>query len=127
MRGINVSEMASSKEMYFNLRSELAFLAREWLETKNHGLPRCPGGCARECQHERLAYELTIPRYTFTSLGKRRVEPKDAIKKRLHRSCNLFDAFALSFASEHASLLAGGKQGWGSSWSEPLKRDLNYV
>jgi phage terminase large subunit len=124
-RGVNVSESASLKETYRNLRTELWFEAREWLSAKTVKLPSCPGGCARECPHERLAQELVVPRYSVTSSGKLLAEPKDSMKKRGFKSPNVAEAFILTFASEPISLI--GSQGWGTSWGKPVTKDLSYV
>ena len=124
VRGINVGEASSAKEKYLNLRSELWFAARDWLASKNHGLPKCStsGGCAHDCVHERLASELTIPRYKYTMTGKLQIEPKDEIKKRGFKSPNVADSFVLSFAGEPALLMDSSQ-----AWNQPLKRNLHYV
>lgn len=131
VRDINVSETASAKERFRNLRSELWFTAREWLAAKDRKLPRCEGGCSRDCPHERLASELTIPRYKSMSSGKIAVEPKDEMKKRGFKSPNVADAFVMSFASEPWGLVNGSsktQQEWGrTSWGEPLKRVYTAV
>jgi hypothetical protein len=127
-RGINVSETASASDKYRNLRTELWFLARDWLGSKNHRLPKedCCGS-GTPCVHDQLASELTVPRYGYTSTGKLLVEPKDAMKKRGYKSPNLADAMMLTFASEFATLLHGSNdKSWGS-WNEPIKRGLSHV
>lgn len=125
VRGINVGESAGTKEKYFNLRSELWFTGKEWLEKLNKSLPRCPGGCAQECPHEILAMQLVMPRYTIKSNGKTLVEPKDAMKKRGEKSPDFADAFMLTFAGEPATLLHGSSENdWRTSWNQPISRDL---
>ena len=129
VRGINVSEAASASDKYANLRAELWFLAREWLETLSHKLPRCEGGCARECLHEKLATELVQPRFKFTSSGKLMVEPKADMKKRGIRSPNVAEAFILTFGAPAGALFYGSKDaaGWSYHWREPIKRNRSMV
>lgn len=88
VRGINVGESPSSKELYARLRDELWFEGREWFQSRNSTMPR----------DEELIAELTSPIYTFTSSGKIVVEPKKDMKKRGLRSPDLADAFLLTFA-----------------------------
>lgn len=121
-RGVNVSETASSAEKYRNLRSELWFKAREWLERKDTRLP-APSGRGDSDPGETLASELVVPRYTFTSSGKLMVEPKADMKRRGHKSPNMADAFVLTFASEPATMLLGSS----TRWNQPLKRNLKVV
>ena len=131
VRDVNVSETPSIRERYRDLRTELWFAAREWLEAKDRRLPRCPGGCSRECPHERLASELTIPRYKNMSSGKLVVEPKSEMKKRGFKSPNVADAFVLTFASEPWGLIHGSgnrRDSWANTkWSDPLDRKLPAV
>lgn len=125
--GINVSETAASSETYRNLRSELWFKCRDWLEIKTHKLPweDCCGK-GHGCIHDRLCEELLIPRYGYTSTGKQLVEPKDSIKSRGYKSPNLADALMLTFAMEISTLL-NGSGGGGLSWNEPVRRNLSHV
>ena len=89
-RGINVAESASLKAAYMNLRAELWFTAREWLEERS---------CTFADGLEKLRRELVIPRYVFTSGGKIQAESKADMKKRGHKSPNHADSFILTFAS----------------------------
>jgi hypothetical protein len=52
---------------------------------------------------ETLIAELTMPKYSFTSTGKIKVESKDELKKRYPRSPDVADAFCLTFgdAADH--------------------------
>lgn len=90
---VNVAEEASVSEKYLRLRDELWFKARKWLEQKNCKL----------VDDEVLIAELTLPRYSFTSTGKLKVESKDELKKRFPQSPDVADAFCLTFsqAAEH--------------------------
>lgn len=130
VRGVNVSETASVEEEYRNLRTELWFTAREWLATRDRKLPSCEGvgGCARDCPHEQLAAELVVPKFDYTSSGKLLMESKRDIKKRIHRSTNVADAFALTFASEPVSLLRGSSdRNWRTNWHDELRRGRSVV
>lgn len=127
VRGINVSEHSAVRDKYRNLRTELWFSAREWLEKLNVTLPSCERGCARDCVHERLRTELATPRYRFTSNGRIWAEPKEDMKKRGYPSPNIADAMVLTFASEPASMIHGSSGGWGTSWNEPVHRDVAVV
>lgn len=128
VRGINVSESASDKTKYLNLRAELWFEAREWLAKKNRKLPLCDSHCPRDCIHERLAQELVGPRYDFLSEGKVKVESKKEMKKRGLPSPDVADAFVLSFASEPAALLHGSTGGWTDiGWGTDISRGLVRV
>lgn len=128
--GINVGETAAADEKYRNLKSELWFKCRAWFESKNHKLPmeKCCGQ-GHGCVHDKLAEELLVPRYGYTSSGKLLVEPKDAIKKRGYKSPNLADALVLTFAREISQLLhgTGSGTGWGSNWHEAVHRNLSHV
>tara|TARA_R100001594_G_scaffold1244_1_gene5164 strand:- start:1952 stop:3349 length:1398 start_codon:yes stop_codon:yes gene_type:complete len=88
-RGINVAESSSVNQKYVRLRDELWFRGREWLEEKNCIIPK---------EDETLIAELSVPRFTYTSSGKLKVESKDEMKKRGHKSPDVADAFLLTFA-----------------------------
>ena len=63
------------------------FRARKWLEKKDCKLAK----------DDILIAELSMPKYTFTSTGKIKVESKDEMKKRYPRSPDVADAFCLTF------------------------------
>lgn len=113
-RGVNVSEAASSKDKYANLRSELWFLAREWL-------------AARDCHlhTDELGRELVMPTYDVMSSGKVMAESKKDMKKRGHKSPNYADAFIMTLAGSSATMIHGRRAG--TSWAEPLQRNLRSV
>lgn len=125
--GVNVSEASSDPEKYLNLRAELWFLAREWFATLDHTLPSCVGGCDKECLHEQLVSELLIPRYQYTSSGRIQAEPKEAIKKRGHKSPNIADAFVLTMAATPAVLMRGRGANAHVGWNQPVSRGLAVV
>jgi hypothetical protein len=114
-RGLNVSERSSQKETYLNLRAELWFRAKQWLEGMDVKLPRDDG----------LYADLAAPRYHFTSSGKIQVESKQAMKKRGVNSPDRADAVCLALANDHTTM-AFGKSSAGS-WSKPLKRSIRGV
>jgi phage terminase large subunit len=91
--GVNVAEEASVDDKYQRLRDELWFKGRKWLENKNCKL----------FDDEVLIAELTLPKYSFTSTGKLKVESKDELKKRYPQSPDVAEAFLMTFgqAAEH--------------------------
>lgn len=115
VRGINVSEAPAFGNDFLNLRAELWFKAREWLESRDCRLPA----------DDALKEDLAIPRYKFSSSGKRQIESKDEIKKRGSKSPDLADAFVLTFAGEAVIGLTGNK--YASRWNQPIKRNIRRV
>ena len=107
---INVSESPSLGDTYLNLRAELWYKARGWLEGRDVRLPK----------DARLKSELTTLRYTYTSSGKLKIESKADLKKRGVESPDAADAFVLTFASD-AGTAIGGRS---NRRSGKLKRDL---
>jgi len=84
---INVGEMASGKERFVNLRAELWWRAREWLEQRQSRL-----------ENEELGGQLTTATYSFTSTGKIRIESKEQMLARGIPSPDIADAFILTFS-----------------------------
>jgi hypothetical protein len=82
---VNSSRAAEDDEEYRNLRSELHFGAKKWLRAGGSFAP-----------HPILETELTAARYTIDGVGRIAVEAKPDIKKRLGRSPDYADAFALA-------------------------------
>ena len=113
-RGINVSESPALGDTYRNLRTELWFNAKDWLSKLDCRLPK---------DDDRLAQELVIPKYGFTSNGKMYVESKDDMRKRGFASPDVADAFVLTFASVAATT------GWGPqvAWDQPIKREIRGI
>ena len=97
VRAINVSESPSMKETYLNLRAELWFRMKAWLENRTCKIP----------QNDRLLSELTSLKYTFTSSGKIKAESKQELKKRGFNSPDLADCLALTFSSDPATAMSG--------------------
>ncbi|MDO9381847.1 MAG: hypothetical protein Q7T86_03195 [Hyphomicrobiaceae bacterium] len=99
VRGCNVSESAAISDTDHRLRDELWFRGRAWFAAKDCKLPNILIAEDGHAMIEKLIAELTAPTYDFTSLGKRKVESKDDMKKRGVHSPNLADAFLLSLAA----------------------------
>jgi phage terminase large subunit len=130
VRGVNVSETASNEEQYRNLRTELWFSVKSWLQARDRALPNCDKPCGTDCVHEQLASELAAVRFGYTSGGKQAAESKAEMKKRGHKSPNVADALCLTFASEPATLIHGSKNSLGntgSDWNKPVRRGLKVL
>lgn len=91
--GVNVAEEASVDDKYMRMRDELWFKGRKWLENK----------ACKLVDDDVLIAELTLPRYSFTSAGKLKVESKDELKKRYPQSPDVAEAFLMTFgqSAEH--------------------------
>ena len=72
---------------YVNKRCEMWDLMAEWL-TNGGRLP----------SHLELKTDLCVPTYSFDNTGRKKLESKDDIKKRLGKSPDCGDALALTFA-----------------------------
>jgi len=107
---INVSESPAMGDTYLNLRAELWYKAKGWLEGRDVRLPK----------DDRLKAELTTLRYTYTSSGKVKIESKKDLKKRGVASPDAADAFVLTFASDAGTAIGGRSR----RRSGKLKRDL---
>lgn len=116
VRGINVSEAPSVGGTYRNLRAELAYKFKAWLTARDCQLPA----------DERLKTEATSIRYKFAdSSGKIQIESKDDMRRRGLDSPDVFDALALTFASDAATLMHGNR---GSlSWGKALVRNIKGI
>lgn len=114
-RGVNVSESPSMKGTYHNLRAELWFATKAWLEQRGCRLPK----------DEDLQAELAGPRFKFSSSGKLQVEAKDDMRKRGLRSPDLADAVVLTMAADAATAIYGVSAR--GSWNKPLRRNLKGV
>lgn len=115
-RGINVSESPSMGTTYMNLRAELWFKAKAWLEKLDCSIPK----------DERLQGELCVVRYGFQAgSSKMKVESKDEMKKRGLRSPDVADAFVLTFAGDAGIALYGTS--FASDWNKPIRRRLQSV
>ena len=115
---INVSESPAMGTTYLNLRAELWYKARGWLEGRDTRLPK----------DDRLRSELTTLRYTYTSSGKIKIESKQDLKRRGVSSPDAADACVLTFASDAGTAIGGG---WyltsDGTWFHPDKTTLEEV
>ena len=113
VRGVNVSEVPSMGQTYNNLRTELWFKTKAWLEDRSCKIP----------DNDDLLADLTGIRYAFTSSGKMQAESKDAMKRRGLKSPDLADAVCLTMASDAITALSGRS----SRWGQPLRRKLKGI
>jgi len=113
VRGVNVAESPSMGETYMNLRSELWFKCKAWLEDRSCKLPK----------DDQLLAELTAIRYSFTSSGKMKAESKDEMRRRGVGSPDLADALCLTMASDAATAQSGVFK----SWRGELRRGLQGI
>ena len=121
VRGVSVSESPCiDKNRFANLKAELWWAVRDWLENNMRSLPACGddglpclGGMG--CIHDQLVRELSSLKYS-TESGKTKLEGKSALKKRTDISPDLADAMVLTFA-EDISILAGDDTG---GWGQPI-------
>ena len=115
VQGINVSESPSMGTQYLNLRAELWFRLKAWLEARDCRLPR----------DENLLSELSAPKYSFTSSGKIKIESKSDMKSRGMKSPDMADALCLSLSGDAAIALHGSSGA--SRWNKPIRRNLRGV
>lgn len=113
VRAVNVSEAPAFGNTYNNLRTELIFRFRGWLEQRGSRIPSDP----------ELIAELTSIRYSFASTGKMKAEGKDDMRRRGLKSPDKADAVFLTFAGDAATSL-GTPTG---NWSRPIRRNLKGI
>jgi len=113
--GINTAESPSMGSTYLNLRCELWFKLKSWLESREVSMT----------EDATLLSELVSPRYQYTSTGRLKLESKDEMRKRGLPSPDMADALCLTFASDAAIGLKGRSAG--SAWTKPLKRNIRGV
>lgn len=70
---------------YFNMRSEVAFGAKNWIRDGGGFVP-----------HEELERELMATQYAIDGTGHLRIEDKKEIKKRIGKSPDLADGFSIA-------------------------------
>ena len=110
--GINVSESPAMKTNYTNLRAELWFKLKSFLENRDCKIP----------QDDKLISQMVATKYSFTSSGKAKAESKDEMKKRGLNSPDMADAVCLTLAHDNAIALRGN-----FSWNQPIRRNLQGV
>lgn len=125
---INVSEVAPLGEKYANLRTELWFRGREWMDRKDCKLNgvRADGTAWKD---EDLAAELALPTFDYRSNGKMIVEEKKlTIKRTGEASPNRADAFLLTLVQENATALGLTiDRTTALRWNQPLELDLGML
>ncbi len=110
---VNVAELPSMQDKYMRLRDELWFLVRGWFESRD----------VKIIDDEELIAELTTPSFSFMSNGKIKVESKEQMKKKGHKSPDLADALCLTFASRHGF----AKSNRNYKWNRPIERNLSWI
>ncbi len=108
-RDVNVSESASEKEKFMNLRAELWWKFRDWLQSGLGVIPK----------DDELIAQAASVKYAFDSSGRIRIEGKDEMKKRGRPSPDRADAIMLTM--RHRS---GEGQGQvDMTWSQAIDWD----
>jgi len=100
---VNVAERATATRNeggYHRLRDQLWFGMRDWL-LEDGALP--PNALQEQ--------ELVAPQFRFDAQGRYKVESKDEVRERIHRSTDYADALALAIYDPPAGL---GMLTWGS-------------
>jgi hypothetical protein len=98
---VNSSETADDDEMYTNMRTQLLFGVRMFLEE----------GPAHLTGDDEMAADLVATKYGSDARGRRKAESKDDVKKRLQRSPNKGDAVALCIYTGGAMVHTGRATG----------------
>ncbi len=86
---INFGAKARDEDKFHDRRTELWWDVREAFRECRLDVPK----------NERLLRDLLAPRYTYTSRGRLKLEPKELTKKRLGRSPDYGDALAIAWAA----------------------------
>lgn len=139
---INVAEVAPLNDKYVNLRTELWFRGRDWLDRKDCRLNGTGWRRERETwvkvddaadnapwRDEILAAQLALPTFDYRSSGKMIAEEKKTTVKRTgEASPNEADAFLLTLVQENASALGLMiDPATSARWNEPLELDLGML
>jgi len=113
--GINTSESPALRGTYLNLRAELWFKLKHWLEGRDVQIPK----------NDNLLAELVAVKYKYSSSGKMQLESKAEMLKRGVASPDHGDAVVLTFAVESITAMHGSA--FSSDWSKPISRNLSIV
>jgi len=97
VHGINVAEKPFDEERFVNLRSEMWWAARESVDPKNPAAMAIPNDDA-------LCADLSAMKYSVDSAGRIKVESKEETKKRLKRSPDRGDAYALAVFESYLAI-----------------------
>ena len=115
---VNVAERALDAERFDDLRSELWWRVRDWLESGEAKLPDDP----------ELVAQLSTVKYGVTSGGRIRIESKRERKQRGLRSPDRGDALMMTFAAPAVShlpeLITAGAAG--KPAHKPFDRELGF-
>ncbi len=115
VRGINVSETPAVGKRYRNLRTELWFRTREWLEKRDVNLA---GDQALGDELVRQPYDV------LDSTGRVEATSKKMLRSKGVASPNRADALNLTFASTYATAAGGeGRR----DWKKPLRRTIKGI
>jgi phage terminase large subunit len=95
--GVNVAKVSDDEETFHALRDQLWFGIASWLETA-------------QFEHDaKVKAELLGAQYFFDARGRRQVEPKEKMKKRIGRSPDGADALALAvYQAREMDFAVGG-------------------
>jgi phage terminase large subunit len=115
VRGINVSETPAVGERYRNLRTELWWKVREWLESRNVNLAN---------DHDLVEELLRQPYDVLDSTGRVEAISKKMLRSKGIRSPNRADALILTFASTYATAAGGETR---RDWKQPLRREIKGI
>jgi len=102
---VNVAESASMSDRFVNLRAELAYALREWLESREVAI--APSDMA-----DAFVEQCAEVQQIFTGTGKVQLESKLQMKKRGVASPNLFDAAALTFGDGADARIGNYEHTW---------------
>ena len=108
LTAVNVARAADRKDLFQNLRAELAWQFREELERSEIALPH----------DDSLLAELSALRYDYDSNGRIRLEQKDEMRQRIGRSPDRADAAILGLAQREAPSFL---------WSRRARRRENFI
>jgi hypothetical protein len=115
---VNVAERAHDTERFDDLRSELWWRVRDWLESGEAVLP----------DDEELVAQLSTIKYGVTSNGRIRIESKRERKHRGLCSPDRADALMMTFAAPAVSHLPDllNASGGGNPLHKPFDRELGF-
>lgn len=112
--GVNSAERAARDDVYANLRAEMWWTMKDWLDDMPCRLPNS----------SELVSDLSAPGFKHNSNGLKLVESKDDMRKRGVRSPDLADALALTFA--RPVVARASNDGWGGSSGHSAATPAGY-
>ena len=89
---VNVSSAPNNTELFMNLRAEIWWNLRELLDPNNKRNIVFP-------DDEELFSDLAAVQFKYNSRGKKQIEEKEEMKKRIQRSPDRGDAVAIAFSN----------------------------